>query len=30
MNENQQKLFLNFARSKSADSFLGKLLPHPN
>lgn len=30
MNQDQQALFLHFARSKSADSFLGKVLPHPN
>lgn len=29
MNADQQALFLNITRSKSADSFLGRLLPHP-
>ena len=30
MNADQQALFLNISRSKSSDSFLGKLLPHAN
>ena len=30
MNEDQQALFLNISRSKSSDSFLGKLPPHAN
>lgn len=30
MNADQQAIFLNISRSKSADSFLGKLLPHLN
>ncbi len=30
MNADQQAIFLNISRSKSADSFIGKLLPHLN
>lgn len=30
MNDDQQALFLNISRSRSSDSFLGKLLPHPS
>jgi hypothetical protein len=30
MNADQKAMFLNISRSKSADSFIGKFLPHPN
>jgi hypothetical protein len=30
MNSDQKEMFLNISRSKSADSFIGKFLPHPN
>lgn len=30
MNADQKEMFLNISRSKSADSFIGKFLPHLN
>ena len=30
MNPDQREMFLSISRSRSADSFIGKFLPHPN